>query len=133
MTQVIKLKNGKCEIMFDERDFAYLIEEHMGHEAAEYFRGLMEELERYREEDEDNTEDFIGKTLIDVELTDKALNTQKVEDSGYYEDGGGIQFVNFKFSDGSVLQFAVYNAHNGYYGHPIIIAKDTEILMEDTL
>ena len=36
-----------------ERDFAYLIEEHMGHETAEYFRGLMEELNRYREEDED--------------------------------------------------------------------------------
>lgn len=53
MAQVIELKNGKCEIMSDERDFAYLIEEHMGHEAAEYFRGLMEELERYREEDED--------------------------------------------------------------------------------
>lgn len=43
----------KCETLFDERDFAYLIEEHMGHEAAEYFRGLMEELDRYREEDED--------------------------------------------------------------------------------
>lgn len=82
---------------------------------------------------EDNTDDFIGKTLVDVELTDKALNTQKVEESDYYEDHGGIQFVNFKFSDGSLLQFSVYNAHNGYYGHPIIIAKDTEILMQDTL
>jgi hypothetical protein len=36
-----------------ERDFAYLIEQHMGHEAADYFRELMEELERYREEDEE--------------------------------------------------------------------------------
>lgn len=82
---------------------------------------------------EDETDNFIGKTLIDVELTDKALNTKKVEESDYYADEGGIQFVNFKFSDGTVLQFAVYNSHNGYYGHPIIVAKDTEILMEDTL
>lgn len=82
---------------------------------------------------EDETDNFIGKTLIDVELTDKALNTKKVEESGYYADEGGIQFVNFKFSDGTILQFAVYNAHNGYYGHPIIVAKDAEILMEDTL
>lgn len=82
---------------------------------------------------EDETDNFIGKTLIDVELTDKALNIKKVEESDYYADEGGIQFVTFKFSDGMVLQFAVYNSHNGYYGHPIIVAKDAEILMEDTL
>lgn len=53
MSQVIELKNGKCETLFNERDFAYLIEQHMGHEAADYFRELMGELERYREEDEE--------------------------------------------------------------------------------
>lgn len=53
MLQVIELKNGKCETLFNERDFAHLIEQHMGHEAADYFRELMEELERYREEDEE--------------------------------------------------------------------------------
>ena len=53
MPQVIELKNEKCETLFNERNFAYLIEQHMGHEAAEYFRGLMEELERYREWDEE--------------------------------------------------------------------------------
>lgn len=54
MPQVIELKNGKCETLFDERDFAYLIEEYMGHKAAGYFRSLMEELEHYREEDADH-------------------------------------------------------------------------------
>ena len=53
MPQVIELKNGKCETLFNERDFAYLIEQHMGHEAADYFCELMEELERYREGDEE--------------------------------------------------------------------------------
>lgn len=30
-------------------------------------------------------------------------------------------------------EFAVYNEHNGYYGHGIIFAKDTEIVLQDTL
>lgn len=82
---------------------------------------------------EDDTSDYIGKNLVDVALTDKALNNKKLKESGYYDDYGGIQFVDFKFSDGSVLQFAVYNAHNGYYGHPIIVAKGEEIICQDTL
>lgn len=52
MPEVIELKNGKCETLLNERDFAYLIEQHMGYEAADYFRSLMEELDRYREGDE---------------------------------------------------------------------------------
>lgn len=43
MPKVIELKNGKCETLFNEQ--------HMGYEAADYFRSLMEELDRYREED----------------------------------------------------------------------------------
>ena len=82
---------------------------------------------------EDDTSDYIGKNLVDVALTDKALNNKKLTESGYYDNYGGIQFVDFKFSDGSVLQFAVYNAHNGYYGHPIIVAKGDEIICQDTL
>lgn len=82
---------------------------------------------------EDDISSYVGKQLVDVSLTDKALNNKKVEESGYYDDCGGIQFVDFKFSDGSVLQFAVYNAHNGYYGHPIIIAKGKDIILQDTL
>jgi hypothetical protein len=82
---------------------------------------------------EDDFSNYIGKTLLGVSLTDKALNTKKVEESKYYDDCGGIQFVDFRFTDGSVLQFAVYNAHNGYYGHPIIIAKDRKILLKKTL
>lgn len=82
---------------------------------------------------EDDTSGYIGKNLVDVALTDKALNNKKLKESGYYDDYGGIQFVDFKFSDGSVLQFAVYNAHNGYYGHPIIVAKGEEIICQDTL
>lgn len=83
---------------------------------------------------DDDFEKFIGQNLHSVELTDTALNRKKldeVEPYGFYR--GGIQFVDFKMGNGSVLQFAVYNAHNGYYGHPIIVAKDKDILLSDTL
>lgn len=83
---------------------------------------------------DDDFEKFIGKELVSVELTDIALNKKKLEEvEPYGMDEGGIQFVDFKAKDGSVLQFAVYNSHNGYYGHPIIVAKDRNILLQDTL
>ena len=83
---------------------------------------------------DDNLSDYIGKTLLDVILTDTALNQKAVDKSDYYgDDEGGIQFVDFKCSGGSVLQLAVYNAHNGYYGHPIFVIKDEEILLSETL
>lgn len=81
---------------------------------------------------EDNFEQFIGAELFEVQLTDTALNQKAVENSEYYEEEGGIQFVDFKTSNG-VFQLAVYNAHNGYYGHGILVAKDNEILLNETL
>lgn len=80
---------------------------------------------------EDDFESFIGKELLEVKVTDTALNQKKAEET--YVDEDQIQFIDFKFTDGSVLQFAVYNEHNGYYGHTIIFAKDEEIIHEDTL
>lgn len=53
MPRVIELKDGKVETLLSERDFTYLIEKYMGYEAADIFRGLMDELKTYREEDED--------------------------------------------------------------------------------
>ncbi len=83
---------------------------------------------------DDDFEQFIGKELASVELTDTALNKKKLEENLLYGFGeGGIQFVDFKVKNGTVLQFAVYNAHNGYYGHPIIVAKDKDILLQGTL
>jgi len=81
---------------------------------------------------EDEHEKFIESELIEVNLTDTALNQIKVKESDYYEDSGGIQFVDFVTNVG-VFQLAVYNGHNGYYGHGILVAKDEEILLNDTL
>lgn len=81
---------------------------------------------------EDDFNDFIGAELFEINLTDKALNKKKLKESGYYEDEGGIQFVDFVTSIG-VFQLAVYNAHNGYYGHGILVLKDNETVLEDVL
>lgn len=79
----------------------------------------------------DNLNDYIGKVLKEVNLTNIALDKKKVE--GLYCDNDQIQFVDFKFNDGDVLQLAVYNSHNGYYGHSILVAKNDEILLNNVL
>lgn len=81
---------------------------------------------------EDDMSKFIGAELREIKLTDKALNVKKFEESNFYEDAGGIQFVDFVTNKG-VFQLAVYNAHNGYYGHGILVTKDEEILVNETL
>ncbi len=81
---------------------------------------------------DDDIQQYIGAELREVRLTDTALNSARVEASDYYEDDGGIQFVYF-VTDRGVLQLAVYNAHNGYYGHSVLIARDEDILLNDTL
>lgn len=83
----------------------------------------------------DNINDFIGSELIDVTFTDTSSNTlniKKVSDYGYVHDVVGVQFVNFTTSNG-MLQFAVYNAHNGYYGHDIKVIKNDIKLLDDYL
>lgn len=79
----------------------------------------------------DNIQDFIGKTLLGVELTSTALDNAKVQVGDL--DYGGIQFVNFKCTDGNTLQFAVYNAHNGYYGHRIRVMVNKKDMYTDWL
>jgi hypothetical protein len=81
----------------------------------------------------DETERFIGKELVGVFLTDTALNKEKINEMVGDLDDGGIQFVDFICTDGDKLQLAVYNAHNGYYGHAITFERDGEILLDSGL
>jgi len=86
---------------------------------------------------EDDLSGFVGESLLDVRLTDTALYQKSIDKSDYYTgcddmDCGGIQFVDF-VTDKGIFQLAVYNAHNGYYGHPIVVAIDDNVLISDTL
>lgn len=65
---------------------------------------------------EDAPKDFIGAELRKVEVVDKAL--EKIEVPEVYE--GGVMFVNIVTNRG-VFQIALYNDHNGYYGHEAVV------------
>lgn len=81
---------------------------------------------------DDDMSKYIGATLHSIDLTDVELNKEALEKSGYYQDDGGIQFVDF-VTDKGKFQLAVYNAHNGYYGHGIIVAIDGITICNDVL
>jgi hypothetical protein len=83
----------------------------------------------------DDTSYYLGAELLSIRLTDTALNSTIIDRHGrakYGFDEGGIQFVDLDTSKGK-LQLAVYNSHNGYYGHGIVVALDQKPLAEDTL
>lgn len=72
---------------------------------------------------EDDLEQFIGADLLDVNLTDTALNTKQIEKNKDNIDCGGVMFVNLDTSKG-LLQFVAYNVHNDYYGHDAYVFSE---------
>jgi len=74
----------------------------------------------------DEITSFIGTELISITQVDTALNNKKIDELEYLDSGGCI-FLNFETSVG-LLQFVVYNSHNGYYGHEaVLISKQLNI------
>jgi hypothetical protein len=60
----------------------------------------------------DDPTEFVGAALVGVTITDTALKTYDHEEL----DAGDIMFVNIE-TDRGTFQIALYNAHNGFYGH----------------
>jgi len=80
---------------------------------------------------ESNDEDFIyyeNSELLNVSVVDTALNKEYLVDGISESDA---MFVNLETSKG-VLQLAVYNSHNGYYGHTVLF-KQNDKWEESTL
>jgi len=71
----------------------------------------------------DDLQSFIGSELFSVDVVDDKLHTSP--DIEMYE--GGVTYVNLNTSTG-VLQFTLYNEHNGYYSHEVVVKKNSEIL-----
>ena len=67
---------------------------------------------------DDDLNQFSGATLLGVSSVDTALNTKT--DPGNINEGS-IEFVNFD-TDRGKFQLAVYDCHNGYYGHSVDIS-----------
>lgn len=68
---------------------------------------------------EDNLSDFIGSELIKIESVDVSLNVKVIEHlSNQSVDMDSCMFFNLYTTNG-MLQFVVYNEHNGYYSHDV--------------
>ena len=75
----------------------------------------------------DDIQYFIGSKLIEISTTNSELDTKVFLDvcksKGHHLDEGEMMFVNLTTSKG-VLQFVVYNQHNGYYSHAAYIKSN---------
>lgn len=72
MQRVIELLDKKVETLFNRQDFEYLLERYMGHEAVQYFRDMIEEIE-------DSYNEQIDELTVQVEdLREKLENIREV-------------------------------------------------------
>lgn len=72
MQRVIELLDTKVETLFNRQDFEYLLERYMGHEAVQYFRDMIEEIE-------DSYNGQIDELTVQVEdLREKLENIREV-------------------------------------------------------
>lgn len=72
MRRVIELLDKKVETLFNRQDFEYLLERYMGHEAVQYFRDMIEEIE-------DSYNGQIDELTVQVEdLREKLENIREV-------------------------------------------------------
>jgi hypothetical protein len=75
---------------------------------------------------EDDLNSFIGAELFGITKTDTELKTYDLP-----EEECAVIFVNLETSQGT-LQFTVYNIHNGYYGHTVVVRSE-QLNIEDRL
>lgn len=72
MQRVIELLDKKVETLFNRQDFEYLLERYMSHEAVQYFRDMIEEIE-------DSYNGQIDELTVQVEdLREKLENIREV-------------------------------------------------------
>lgn len=73
----------------------------------------------------DSPEEYIGAGLINISIVDEKYEKKLISEYEplEYLDEGGVVFVNFETTNGT-FQLAVYNAHNGYYGHSVSIMSN---------
>lgn len=77
---------------------------------------------------EDDTQSFVGAELLQMNWVDVAR--KKHFDVDVYD--GEVMFIDLETSKG-LLQLAVYNCHNGYYGHTAFIKIGNDVVMSDCI
>lgn len=76
----------------------------------------------------DDVSEFVGAELLKVEVVDDALNKKLLDD---VYDACAI-FVNFETSNG-LFQLTIYNGHNGYYSHDVLVKRGESVLEDGSL
>jgi len=99
MADTIHLPDGSMEVIFQPKDFHYLIEKHMGYDAAGYFEKMVDELqeeadytaakvdtdlESYEASLESNTACF-NDLLDNIEELKKLLQQQRIDRRKIYK------------------------------------------------
>lgn len=77
----------------------------------------------------DDPEEFVGKQIIDIHITNNADEIHKSQlevKTDVSVECADVMFVDFVMEDATVLQLAVYNEHNGFYGHDILFVEVSE-------
>jgi hypothetical protein len=83
---------------------------------------------------EDDLDYFIGAEVLNVSIVsdeDGNIKTRYIE-SGIKIPFDYTMFVNVETTKGTI-QFAVYNAHNGYYGHRVSIIWNDDTVKDTVL
>lgn len=73
MADVITLKDGSVEIIFEPKDFQYLVEKHLGYDAETYFRTLIEKLQKEVEDALDKEQSDLGAYEASLESNTRAF------------------------------------------------------------
>lgn len=73
----------------------------------------------------DDPEEFVGATFVRLDEKDTWPENVGEEEPTYW-DCGGFQAIDI-VTDCGVMQFVVYNSHNGYYSHATILKQGDKI------
>lgn len=73
MADVITLKDGSVEIIFEPKDFQYLVEKHLGYDAETYFRTLIEKLQKEVKDALDKEQSDLGAYEASLESNTRAF------------------------------------------------------------
>ena len=78
MADVITLKDGSVEIIFEPKNFQELIDQYLGYEAAKYFQLLVKNYETRVEEAEEGTNSDLRSYEMSLESNTRAF--QEIEE-----------------------------------------------------
>lgn len=73
MADVISLKDGSVETVFEPKDFKYLVEKHMGYDAETYFENLISKMEEAVDEAQDKEQSDLGSYEASLESNTAAF------------------------------------------------------------